>query len=223
MQKAKLREGLILFESHHIIPRSLGGDNSIDNIVKLSPREHFISHALLTKMVSDKSHKRSMAYAFVRMRESNNKTGYSRIGNGKLYEKMRTKAIASISGENNPFYGNHRFAGAGNPFYGKTHTDEIKNRLSEKLKVKMLGEGNPFYGKTHADEIKEKISSRLSKPVIIVFKDGSSKRFSRKIDIGEHFGICKAMGVQLCSIKRHLWDSYNIKEILSEDQDNKKN
>lgn len=136
-----------------------------------------------------------MAYAFVRMRESNNKTGYSRIGNGKLYEKMRTKAIASISGENNPFYRNRRFAGAGNPFYGKTHTDEIK----------------------------EKISNRLSKPVIIVFKDGSSKRFNRKIDIGEHFGICKAMGVQLCSIKRHLWDSYNIREILNEDQDNKKN
>lgn len=41
MQKAKLREDLVLFESHHIIPSSLGGDNSIDNTVKLSPREHF--------------------------------------------------------------------------------------------------------------------------------------------------------------------------------------
>jgi hypothetical protein len=37
-------------EKHHIIPASLGGTSSRDNIVKLTAREHFICHWLLVKM-----------------------------------------------------------------------------------------------------------------------------------------------------------------------------
>jgi hypothetical protein len=37
-------------ERHHIIPKSIGGDNKHSNIVLLSPREHFIAHLLLVKM-----------------------------------------------------------------------------------------------------------------------------------------------------------------------------
>lgn len=36
-------------EIHHIVPRSLGGDNSQDNLVMLSGREHYIAHMLLWK------------------------------------------------------------------------------------------------------------------------------------------------------------------------------
>lgn len=38
------------YESHHIIPRSLGGSNEKSNLVLLTPREHYIAHLLLTKM-----------------------------------------------------------------------------------------------------------------------------------------------------------------------------
>lgn len=38
------------FETHHIIPKCLGGSDDIENLVKLTAREHFISHLLLTKM-----------------------------------------------------------------------------------------------------------------------------------------------------------------------------
>ncbi len=37
-------------ESHHIIPRSLGGTNAKDNLIVLTAREHFIAHLLLWKM-----------------------------------------------------------------------------------------------------------------------------------------------------------------------------
>jgi 5-methylcytosine-specific restriction endonuclease McrA len=39
-------------EKHHIIPRSLGGDDSISNVVKLTARAHFICHKLLVLMTS---------------------------------------------------------------------------------------------------------------------------------------------------------------------------
>ena len=50
------------FEKHHIIPRSLGGTDDPSNLVKLTAKEHFICHLLLTKMVIG-THKRSMYYA----------------------------------------------------------------------------------------------------------------------------------------------------------------
>jgi len=48
LAKSSIPAGYI--EKHHIIPRSLGGNNSAENIVKLSARQHFICHLLLTKM-----------------------------------------------------------------------------------------------------------------------------------------------------------------------------
>ena len=39
-------------EKHHILPRSLGGNNDASNIVNLSAREHFVCHLLLTKITT---------------------------------------------------------------------------------------------------------------------------------------------------------------------------
>lgn len=35
------------YELHHIIPKCLGGTNSVDNLVLLTAREHYIAHLLL--------------------------------------------------------------------------------------------------------------------------------------------------------------------------------
>jgi hypothetical protein len=39
-------------EKHHIIPRSLGGNDDSSNLAILTAREHFICHLLLTKMTT---------------------------------------------------------------------------------------------------------------------------------------------------------------------------
>lgn len=41
------------FEEHHINPKSLGGNNNPDNLVKLTFREHFIAHWLLYRIYPD--------------------------------------------------------------------------------------------------------------------------------------------------------------------------
>lgn len=51
------------FESHHIIPKSLGGSNDKSNLAKLTAKEHFVCHHLLTKMVEGEF-KKKMSYAF---------------------------------------------------------------------------------------------------------------------------------------------------------------
>ena len=50
-------------ESHHVVPRSMGGDDSAGNLVSLTAREHFVAHWLLFLIHRN----RSMAVAWGRM------------------------------------------------------------------------------------------------------------------------------------------------------------
>lgn len=56
----------IYYEKHHILPRCLGGNNSKENLVLLTAKEHFISHLLLTKCYEGKE-KIKMVWALRRM------------------------------------------------------------------------------------------------------------------------------------------------------------
>lgn len=60
VNKAKCDRDLDYSEKHHIIPKCIGGEDSPENIVKLTSKEHFICHMLLTKMHDSNS----LKYAF---------------------------------------------------------------------------------------------------------------------------------------------------------------
>lgn len=49
---AKLRQPTGYTEKHHILPKSLGGLNNKENLVRLTAREHFICHHLLVRMTT---------------------------------------------------------------------------------------------------------------------------------------------------------------------------
>jgi len=57
------------YEWHHITPRCLGGDNSEDNMVMLTGKEHFICHALLCYIYPNES---KLLYAFNMMKSMPN-------------------------------------------------------------------------------------------------------------------------------------------------------
>ena len=80
-----------LFEIHHIIPKSLGGSNDADNLVKLTYRQHFICHRLLTKMTTGKD-KSKMEYAMWRMVNSKHY-----VISSKLYSYLRENHSKFIS------------------------------------------------------------------------------------------------------------------------------
>jgi len=98
IKKAKQRAFLKIDvdgEIHHIIPKSLGGDNKKENLVKLSYREHYICHLLLTKMVKDKTAAIKMCWALHRLVFS--KT----IFNSHQYDISRKIHIKNLK-ENHP-------------------------------------------------------------------------------------------------------------------------
>ena len=118
-------------EKHHIIPKSLGGSNKQENLVKLTAREHFICHWLLTKMVQQTKQKYQMWNAFSCMlyREKPNQDRYKITG--KIFENIKQtgSAIKSIkfSGKNNPMFG---VTGEAHPSYGKEWSDEMRKNAS---------------------------------------------------------------------------------------------
>lgn len=60
IDKARNRNIAGYVEKHHIIPKCLGGSDAADNIVKLTPEEHYVAHQLLVK-IYPKNYK--LAYA----------------------------------------------------------------------------------------------------------------------------------------------------------------
>ena len=69
-------------EKHHIIPRSLGGSDSVDNLVKLTAREHFLCHWLLVKMYKENK------TSYYKMLKAFNMMCNSISGNQKRYHSF---------------------------------------------------------------------------------------------------------------------------------------
>lgn len=83
------------YENHHIIPKSLGGNNAKYNLVKLTAREHFLVHILLVKMVQDKDVYK-MVCAVVRFS--------TKVNNSHQYELLRRYASKYSMGKYNKSY-----------------------------------------------------------------------------------------------------------------------
>jgi hypothetical protein len=122
-------------ETHHVVPKSLGGSNVKDNLVVLTAREHFVCHWLLTKMVVETKQKYQMWNAFSCMlyRELPGKQRYK--VSSRIFESIKTAGSKikseKFSGENNPMFGKR---GELSPHYGKKKSTEHLAKLSESHK-----------------------------------------------------------------------------------------
>ena len=189
IQNAQVRNAVGYKESHHILPKSLGGTNSYDNLVDLTAREHFICHWLLTKMVFNKKHRYQMWNAFSCMLYRKNKNQERYKINSRIFENIK-KIGAGIKSIN--------FAGVSNPMFGKSHSEESKIKMSvshtgkkksvearsnmslsrlgkskteshkkslkkswEENREKRSGENSSWHGRTHVEETKEKIRQKI--------------------------------------------------------------
>lgn len=74
-------------EEHHIIPRCIGGNNMASNLVKLTAREHFICHLLLTKIYLNTPEYYKLVKAFLMMLVES--PTHKRYNLSRRYEKLR--------------------------------------------------------------------------------------------------------------------------------------
>jgi hypothetical protein len=109
-------------EKHHIIPSSLGGTNDSSNIVSLSPKEHFVCHHLLTRMVAGNDWYK-MINAFHCMTRKSDKHKRDFVITSKVYQILR-ESMSKTMAKNR---------------LGKKHSEETK-KLMSKIKSEMTPE-----------------------------------------------------------------------------------
>jgi len=132
-------------EKHHIVPKSLGGSNSSENLVALTAREHFVCHWLLTKMVDHKKHRYQMWNAFSCMLYRENPRQERYKVTSKIFENIKKEGakVKSI-----------KFSGDNNPMFGKTHSEDAKAKIRK-----------THVGRKKTDQERRNISlSSLGKP-----------------------------------------------------------
>ena len=118
-------------ERHHILPRSIGGADTPDNLVGLSAREHFVCHLLLTKMYKGTEHYRSMLGAFMMMLRC--KSGYQhRHVTSRRFSKLREEFSKMCS---------QRVSGSNNPSFGTKWITNLSTLESKKFKGESIPEG----------------------------------------------------------------------------------
>lgn len=162
----------IYTERHHIIPKSLGGNNSKNNLIKLTAREHFICHWLLTKMTTEKSKLKMMAGLWMMSTVKNEHHQRYKV-NSRTYEIIRKNAAKEFSKN----LTGRKLSDETKKKISQTRKEKIKNGeitvnenkekykiISEKRKGKNLSEqtkvkiGNSHRGKSISQEQKEYLS-----------------------------------------------------------------
>ncbi len=95
-------------ERHHIVPRSLGGSDDRENLVRLTPEDHFFAHLLLAKIHGGKM--RAALYCMLLITEQHwGRRAHSR-GRYGLAKRMAVPALAERwRGEKNPLFNDTRF------------------------------------------------------------------------------------------------------------------
>lgn len=109
IERARNRELDDANEVHHILPRCLGGTDLRDNLVELTPEEHYVAHQLLHRIYPDHY---GLFYAAVKMCQGR--------PNNKLYGWLRRRLKERQS---------EKMAGAGNTMYGKRWVSNEKETL----------------------------------------------------------------------------------------------
>lgn len=172
----------IYFESHHIIPKWLGGSDKKCNRILLTAKEHFIAHLLLWKHYRD----RSSALAFHMMTKSSN-SKQERCFNASKFEKARIAFVETQLGDKNWSRNNP------NPNKGKPSPNKGKKLASRDW---MCGDNNPaklestrlkisqaLKGKIRSSEHIEKLneSFRMSEKITCqhCFKEVDYRNFGR--------------------------------------------
>jgi hypothetical protein len=111
--KNRLTSGNIYYESHHIIPRCMNGNDEQNNLVYLTPEEHYVAHQLLVKIYPNNSklaHAANMMcvnrttnklYGWIRRRLSESMKHNNPNKNGNCNRKRKGNYHISEAGKNN--------------------------------------------------------------------------------------------------------------------------
>jgi transposase-like protein len=160
----RINSPILVGEKHHIVPRSMGGDNSKKNIVKLSSKEHYICHLCLIKFtVKQDYYKMLCAINCMSMKTLKGNFNY----NSKLYEFLRDNRVKELK----------EWLKINSPFKNKLiHKKSIDNRTKNGTNIFVTK--NPMHNQT---SIKKKVQKTSGKNHYLCKK----YRYEYSLDFGK--------------------------------------
>jgi hypothetical protein len=147
------------YENHHILPRCLGGTDDKSNLVKLTAREHYLAHWLLTK-IHPSNFRLWSAFSLMAGQLSPKAT---RLFSPSAY--ARCKQAHSIATS-------LRFKAGWSPMASASARAKISYRMTINNPIA----NNPSLNHT-------------AKPVTVYFSDGTSKTYSYGKEASDDLGI----------------------------------
>lgn len=87
-------------ETHHIIPKCIGGSNKAENLVELTAKEHFLCHMLLCEIYPDEKKLTHAFWLMVIGRQKTKKVVKQYKVSSRAYERARIAYIKSRKGSN---------------------------------------------------------------------------------------------------------------------------
>ena len=160
ISRAKNRQLEGYGETHHIVPKCLGGSNKKENLVKLTAKEHWTVHLLLIEIYPNHP-KLKLAVRMMMVKSANQKR--DSITSGRQFERLRLEAAKIHSSlmlgvRRSPFTQEHRDniskAKKGKPGTnkGKKFSEEHKQNIGIASKGRISGDKNPMRKKEVLDK-----------------------------------------------------------------------
>lgn len=211
-----------IYELHHILPKCLGGDDLVENLVLLTPREHFLAHLLLWK--SDKNNYKLFApllffrknkhvknsRTFQTLREEHVRQMKSNNPSLNLSEESsnRKKAKLSFYASNRPIETRYKISEANKgkqKRLGAVLDEATKNKISKSLK-------NYFSSNEISAETRSKISlantgRKYPNNIKEKWSDAAKKRVKFKCPICNTDMLYDGGNFSLHMKRKHQWTS----------------
>lgn len=149
--KSRILEPHIYTEKHHILPKSMGGSNSIKNTVILTAKEHYLCHFLLTRIYPNNL---KMIRAFWMICNGSKKDRPNT--NSKMYQIAKEEFSAIMKGK--AFFKGKKHSEESNRKNSEAHkgkTSWIGRKHKEESRIKM---SNSALGRKQSEEVKRRIS-----------------------------------------------------------------
>jgi hypothetical protein len=166
-------------ETHHIVPRAIGGSDSKDNLVHLTYREHFLAHWLLALFTEGEARYKMLRALYYMLQKSKNHSD-RKVTSWQYERAQRANREASLGNQNAKGYqptAERRTAQSifmtGNQYaLGYHHTEDARRRMSQRRQgpdhpmarvVKCLNDGRIFNTVKEAAEFYGVHGSNISK------------------------------------------------------------
>lgn len=179
-------------ERHHVVPRSLGGSDHADNLVRLTAREHFVCHWLLTKIYTGEARYKMINAMYIMRADGPYQKRYQSKITSRVYNTLKeeySKYISNLNkGRVQPLEENIKQRAAQTGRKRAPFSDEWRANMS----ASKQGKNNNRYGvkleESTLEKMRKKATGRKQSPETIQKKADAIRGSKREKKLCPHCG-----------------------------------